>query len=143
MDWTKLHLDSGTKPAEVAASVRSYVARWALRYWDGVTPVWRLKSRIRLHGVVWGILGVGLGAFFVTYALTGRAGVADLARRSVRWRVPLRWYLITLLTVPVGATLVSLVIFGADAVAAPPGGWPRALDPRTKTVNQPPERPAG
>ena len=43
----ELHLASGTKPAEVAASVRSYVERWAARYCDGVTPVWRLKSRIR------------------------------------------------------------------------------------------------
>ena len=80
-----------------------------------------------LHGVVWGFLGVGVGAFFVTYALSGRAGVADLARRSVRWRVPLRWYLIALLTVPVAATLVSVAIYGPAALAAPPGGWPRAL----------------
>src|SRR4051794_29015599 len=54
-----------------------------------------------LYGVVDGVLGVGLGAFFVTYALSGRAGVADLARRSVRWRGPLRWYVIALLMVPV------------------------------------------
>ena len=86
-----------------------------------------LPFDLPLHGVVWGVLGVGLGAFLVTYALAGRAGVADLARRSVRWRVPLRWYLIALLTVPVGATLISLVIYGGDALAAPPSGWPRTL----------------
>jgi len=34
-------------------------------------------------------LGAGLGAFLVTAALSGRAGVADLRRRSGRWRVPL------------------------------------------------------
>jgi uncharacterized protein len=72
-----------------------------------------------LYGVVGGFLGVGVGAFFVTYALSGRAGVADLARRSVRWRVPLRWYLIALLAVPVGATLISVAIYGPDALAAP------------------------
>jgi hypothetical protein len=44
----ELHSTSGTKPAEVAASVRSYVERCAARYWPGVTPVWRLKSRSRL-----------------------------------------------------------------------------------------------
>ena len=86
-----------------------------------------LPFDLPLHGLVGGVLGVGLGAFLVTYALAGRAGVADLARRSVRWRVPLRWYLIALLTVPVGATLVSLAIYRADAVAALSGGWPRAL----------------
>ena len=34
-------------------------------------------------------LGAGLGAFLVMAARSGRAGVADLRRRSVRWRVPL------------------------------------------------------
>ena len=67
-----------------------------------------LPFDLPLYGVVGGFLGVGIGAFFVTYALSGRAGVADLARRSVRWRVPLRWYLIALLAVPVGATLISV-----------------------------------
>jgi uncharacterized protein len=54
-------------------------------------------------------------------------GVADLTRRSLRWRVPVRWYLIALLSVPVGATLISLVIYGRQALATPSGGWPRAL----------------
>jgi uncharacterized protein len=45
----------------------------------------------------------------------------------VRWRVPVRWHLIALLSVPVGATLISLVIYGPQALAMPSGGWPRAL----------------
>jgi membrane protease YdiL (CAAX protease family) len=80
-----------------------------------------------LHGLLGGVLGVGLGAFLVTAALKGRDGVVDLARRSVRWRVPVRWYLVALFTVPVGATLLSLVIYGPPALASPAGGWPRAL----------------
>jgi hypothetical protein len=32
-----------------------------------------------------------------------------------------------LFTVPVGATLISLVIYGPPAVSTPAGGWPRAL----------------
>jgi membrane protease YdiL (CAAX protease family) len=35
----------------------------------------------------------------------------------------MHWYLIALLTVPVGATLISLAIYGTDALAAPSGGW--------------------
>ena len=62
------------------------------------------------HGIVGGALGVGLAAFLVTAALSGRAGVADLGRRSVRWRVPVRWYLIALFSVPVTAALISLAI---------------------------------
>jgi uncharacterized protein len=86
-----------------------------------------LPFDLPLHGVLGGVLGVGLGAFVITAALTGRAGVVDLARRSVRWRVRLRWYLIALFTVPVLATLLSLAIYGSRAIAVPLGGWSRAL----------------
>ena len=85
-----------------------------------------LPFGLPLHGVFLS-LGAGLAAFLVTAALSGRAGVADLGRRSVRWRVPVRWYLVALLSVPVGATLISLVIYGPQALATPSGGWPRAL----------------
>ena len=85
-----------------------------------------LPFGLPLHGVFIS-LGVGLAAFLVTAALSGRAGVADLRRRSLRWRVPVRWYLIALLSVPIGATLISLAIYGPRALATPPGGWPRAL----------------
>ena len=85
-----------------------------------------LPFGLPLHGVVLS-LGAGLAAFLVTIALSGRAGLADLGRRSVRWRVPVRWYLIALLSVPVGATLIALAIYGPRALAAPSSGWPRAL----------------
>ncbi len=86
-----------------------------------------LPFALPLHGVLGGVFGVGVGAFLVTGAIAGRDGVVDLARRSVRWRVPVRWYLVALFTVPVGATLISLAIFGPRALATPGGGWPRAL----------------
>jgi CAAX protease family protein len=85
-----------------------------------------LPFGLPLHGVVIS-LGVGLAAFLVTAALSGRPGVADLRRRSLRWRVPVRWYLIALLSIPIGATLISLAIYGPRALATPSGGWPRAL----------------
>ena len=85
-----------------------------------------LPFGLPLHGVGMS-LGAGLAAFVVAAALSGRAGVADLGRRSVRWRVPVRWYLVALFSVPVGATLISLVIFGPRALATPSGGWARAL----------------
>jgi hypothetical protein len=86
-----------------------------------------LPCGLPLHGFVGGLLGVGVGAFVVTAALSGRQGVIDLAQRSVRWRVPLHRYLVALFTVPVGATLISLAIYGSKALTSPPGGWPRAL----------------
>jgi CAAX protease family protein len=75
-----------------------------------------LPFELPLYGVLGGIIGVALAAFLVSYATDGRAGVADLARRSVRWRVAVRWYLLALFAVPVAAALDS-----------PHGGWPRAL----------------
>ena len=39
----------------------------------------------------------------------------------------MRWYLVALLTVPVGATLISLAIYGSQGLAPPAGAWPRAL----------------
>ena len=77
-----------------------------------------------LFAIVGGILGTGLGAFVVTGALAGRDGVVDLARRSMRWRVRVRWYLVALSTVPVGATLISLAIYGPSALTSPHRGVP-------------------
>jgi membrane protease YdiL (CAAX protease family) len=85
-----------------------------------------LPFGLPLHGVFMS-LGAGFAAFLVTAALSGRAGVVDLTQRSVRWRVPLRWYLIALLSVPVGATVISGAIYGPQALTTPSGGWPRAL----------------
>src|SRR4029453_8400089 len=86
-----------------------------------------LPLHLPLHGFLAALVRVGLGAFVVTAALSGRDGVVDLARRSVRWRVPVRWYLIALFTVPVGATLLSLAIYGSRAITSSTDGWPRSL----------------
>jgi membrane protease YdiL (CAAX protease family) len=80
-----------------------------------------------LFGVVGGILGVGLGALVVTGVTAGRAGVADLTRRTLRWRVAVRWYLIALFGVPVAATSLALAIYGFEALQSPADGWPLAL----------------
>jgi CAAX protease family protein len=86
-----------------------------------------LPLDLPLHGFLASLLGVGLGAFVVTAALSGPDGVVDLARRTVRWRVPVRWYLIALFTVPVGAALLSLAIYGSQAITSRTDGWPRSL----------------
>jgi hypothetical protein len=46
-----------------------------------------LPLDLPLHGFLAGVLGVGLSAFVVTGAFSGRDGIVDLAGRSVRWRV--------------------------------------------------------
>jgi membrane protease YdiL (CAAX protease family) len=69
------------------------------------------------------IFGVALPAFIVVAAMHGRAGVRDLARRSLRWRVGVRWYLIALLGVPVATVLCASVIFGLAPLNALVEKW--------------------
>jgi uncharacterized protein len=63
------------------------------------------------------ILGSAVPAFGVTWALSGRAGVRDLAGRCLTWRVGLRWYAVALLAMPVGTFLLASVFYGTR-----PGG---------------------
>ena len=69
-----------------------------------------------VDGMVGGFLGVGLAAFVVTAAADGRAGVNDLVRRCLRWRVSVRWYLLALFGVPLATTLLAVAIYGSEGV---------------------------
>jgi uncharacterized protein len=69
------------------------------------------------------IFGVALPAFLVVAAINGQAGVRDLARRSLRWRVGVRWYLVALLGVPVAVMLCASVIFGLAPLNALVDKW--------------------
>ena len=72
-----------------------------------------------LYGSVGTFLGVGVAAFVVTAAADGREGVDDLVRRCLRWRVPVRWYLVALFGVPAATTLLTVMIFGREGLASP------------------------
>jgi hypothetical protein len=61
------------------------------------------------------VLGSAMPAFVIATLVSGRAGVQDLARRSLRWRVPLRWYAISLL----GPLLIFLICVAALCGFAP------------------------
>jgi membrane protease YdiL (CAAX protease family) len=69
------------------------------------------------------IFGVALPAFIVVAAMHGRVGVQDLARRSLRWRVSARWYLVALLGVPVATLLCASAIFGLSPMNALVEKW--------------------
>src|SRR3712207_2043360 len=58
------------------------------------------------------IFGVALPAFIVVAAMSGKAGASDLARRSLRWRVGVRWHLIALFGVPVATVVCASALFG-------------------------------
>jgi hypothetical protein len=60
----------------------------------GLTEPGLLPGGATPHGILVNVLGSAVPAFIVTALVSGKAGVRDLARRSFRWRVRLRWYLI-------------------------------------------------
>lgn len=71
--------------------VLAYALSWA--YWWPLVVAGKI---VRLDSPVTqfpALLGPGLAAFAVTAVTSGRAGVRDLARRMLRWRVPGRWWL--------------------------------------------------
>jgi uncharacterized protein len=69
------------------------------------------------------IFGVALPAFIVVAATHGRAGVRDLARRCLRWRVGVRWYLVALFGVPVGVVSCASTIYGLAPLNALVEKW--------------------
>jgi membrane protease YdiL (CAAX protease family) len=69
------------------------------------------------------IFGVALPAFIVVAATHGKAGVRDLAHRSLRWRVGLRWYLGALFGVPVAVVLCTSALYGPAPLNALVEKW--------------------
>ena len=69
------------------------------------------------------LFSVALPAFLVVAAMHGKAGVLDLARRSLRWRFGARWYLIALLGLPITSVLCASVIYGVAPLNALVDNW--------------------
>src|SRR2546427_9219413 len=83
-----------------------------------------LPFALRPDALLGHIFGCALPAFLVVAALHGRAGVRDLARRCLRWRVGPQWYLIALFGVPIGALLCASALFGLAPLHALLDKWP-------------------
>ena len=71
------------------------------------------------HGVLENVLGSAVPAFIVT----ARVSLRDLARRSFRWRVPLRWYLISLLAPPLILVIAVTILYGFPVLRAFAQNW--------------------
>jgi membrane protease YdiL (CAAX protease family) len=70
------------------------------------------------------ILGLALPAFLVTAVTSGEAGVRNLLRRCLRWRVGVSWYLIALFGLLVATLLVASVFLGLAPLGALVEKWP-------------------
>lgn len=69
-------------------------------------------------------IGLALPAFLVMAALRGRAGVQDLLRRSLRWRVGLPWYLVALFGLFVTVIVAALPFVGLTPLTIVAQKWP-------------------
>jgi membrane protease YdiL (CAAX protease family) len=76
-----------------------------------------------LVGFLEHLFSVALPALLVVAAIHGKTGVRDLARRSLRWRVGARWYLIALLGLPIASVLCASVIYGIAPLNALVDNW--------------------
>jgi uncharacterized protein len=75
------------------------------------------------HGVLVNVLGSAVPAFIVTALVSGKPGVRDLALRSLRWRVPLRWYLISLLAPLLIFLIAVTILYGFAPLRALAQNW--------------------
>lgn len=91
----------------------------------------RLRSNGNIHspsyeyfvGFLEHLLSVALPAFLVVAALQGKEGMRNLARRSLRWRLSVRWYLIALLVIPIMSVLGASITYGVGILHALPNKW--------------------
>jgi uncharacterized protein len=89
----------------------------------GLTEPGLLPGGATPHGVLVNVLGSAVPAFIVTALVSGKAGVRDLARRSFRWRVPLRWYLISLLAPLLILLIAVTILYGFAPLRALAQNW--------------------
>ena len=76
-----------------------------------------------LVGFLEHLLSVAFPAFLVVAALQGKDGVRDLAKRSLRWRVGARWYLIALPVIPIASVLSASLIYGVTTLSTLVDRW--------------------
>jgi membrane protease YdiL (CAAX protease family) len=76
------------------------------------------------YGPIENIVGAAVPALIVTAVVSGRAGIRDLLRRCLRWRVPLRWYAVSLLALPGALLLLAPALWGTAPLAALGENWP-------------------
>lgn len=68
-----------------------------------------------------GLLGPAIAAVVVTAVADGRPGLRDLASRTLRWRLPWRWW-----ALGVATALIPVLVWSWQALTG--GGWPSARE---------------
>src|SRR3712207_3537964 len=103
--------------------VASFLVVAYVIFWASWAPVLFLGAPPRLFSAIGAVLGLALPAFLVTAATDGKAGVRDLMRRALRWRVGIGWYLLAILAIPIGALLLAPIFLGLAPLQAVGENW--------------------
>lgn len=101
-----------------------YAVTGGLALVPALTEPGMLPRQASLYGVLISAIGCAASAFVVTAAVGGRLAVRDLARRLLRWRVPLRWYAISLIAPPVVLLTTAVALYGGQPLQAFGDNWP-------------------
>lgn len=76
-----------------------------LMYYGVLSPSPQIVRSLAIAG----LLGPTLSGLIMTAVTEGRPGIGQLLRRIVRWRVGLRWYLFTLVGLPILMVLGTII----------------------------------
>lgn len=87
-----------------------------------------------LYGLAISLVGCAGAAFAVTAVVDGRDAVLDLARRCLRWRVPLRWYAIAMVAPPAILLATVTALHGTAPVLALISNWQLLLSSYLPTL---------
>ena len=103
--------------------VASFLTTAYVIFWASWTPVLFLGAPPRLFSAVGAALGLALPAVLVTAVMDGKAGLRDLMRRTLRWRVGIGWYVLAALAIPVAALLLAPLLLGQAPLQAFGENW--------------------
>jgi len=73
--------------------------------------------------------GPAIAALIATAAVSGRAGVGQLLRRLVQWRVGVQWYLFAVFGILLALLIGAMVMFRGAPLAASAGQWQTGRPP--------------
>jgi hypothetical protein len=103
-------MEAGHPRTSVTEVPRAASTRWVLGYvalafafsWAWWLPM-MVAGQTSRAGDGWpthllGLTGPALAAIVITATTEGRPGLADLRQRALRWRLPLRWWLLVVAT---------------------------------------------
>jgi membrane protease YdiL (CAAX protease family) len=112
-----------TRHPVLAYLILAYVVSWAIF----LVPVLSKEGLgllafdappVELFILLVSVIGLAGSAFFVTALVDGRAGVRTLARRYLRWRVGIQWYLMALFGLLAVALVGTSVVYGFSTIGA-------------------------